>query len=642
MKYTLLHASPSGFSKVMARVCNEFQKPGNAEITLALTGGRYHLDQPVVLDTRNVPGEKHLRILGGERIKTVFSSTVSIPAQAFEAIPGKPYYVCRLKKDATGSYPNLRTLYVDGKIATMAKTAEYRTSAPFSKDGVCWEPRQKDWETAYNHRLYVPLAAVEEAGIPHCRGAELHIRVAWEFKIFHSESVDLDDTYTAEDGTQFVALQLSKEESKDGNGILRVSSRVFFICNVPSVLTTPGQYAYDRSSGSLYYYPKGEILRHSFNIGKQSFLFDFQNLASLTLRGLTFTGIEDEIYTTVGYYSAGQAGMWEKFPHIFPHAGAVKIENVRALDVDDCSFTELPCDGISMVGDLKSITVRNSRFTGIGASAIRVGRPKDYSPVDRIDGIRIENNFIDLTGCTYENSCAVVLTKVRNARLAHNTVLRSSYTAISLGWKWDVGTWQYGEQVNLENVEVAYNRIQSFVTHMRDGGAIYTLGGNVDVGYAPVINTVHDNYIVEDDLTCPEDGFFASIYHDGASSNWHTYSNVVIHNPKRKGVHPHYSARIYLQVPSSSGIPASTEGQAAWHILCENNYICGCKSFGEVYRSQAKDPQNAADMLDESRDLRQRHTHLLKSPKDLQSYADARRIVEFSGCDLSIKGNRSV
>jgi hypothetical protein len=487
------------------------------------------------------------------------------------------------------------------------------------------------------------MAAVEEAGIPQCAGAELHIRVEWEFKVLHIDSVDLQDTYVSETGERFVALQLSKKEKKDGNGILRVSNRVFFICNTPSVLNIPGQYAYEQSTGSLYYYPEGDILRHRFAMGKQSFLFDFQNLSSLTLRNLTFTGVEDEIFTSVGYYAAHQAGMWHGiFPHVFPHAGAVKIQNIRELDVDTCTFTELPCDGISMVGDLKNVTVRNCRFTGLGASAIRVGRPKDYSPTDRIDGICIENNFIDGTGRTYENSCAVILTKVRNGRIAHNTVLHSSYTAISLGWKWDVANWQYGEQVNLENVEVAYNYIQSFVTHMRDGGAIYTLGGNVDVSYATVMNTVHDNYVVEDDLTCPEDGFFASLYHDGASSNWHTYSNVVIHNPKRKGSHPHYSARIYLQLPDVPRLPASTSGQAAWHILCENNYICGCKNFGEVYRSQAKDPKNAADMLDESRDLHQRHTHLLKSAKELRNYTDAWRVVEFSGCDLTIAGKRSV
>ena len=80
----------------------------------------------------------------------------------------------------------------------------------------------------------------------------------------------------------------------------------------------------------------------------------------------------------------------------------------------------------------------------------------------------------------------------------------------------------------------------------------------------------------------------------------------------------------------------STEGQAAWHILCENNYICGCKNFGEVYRSRKFDPEKASDMLDHTRDLREKNTRLLKSPKELKKYPKTVRSMSFCGCDPKI------
>ena len=570
MKCTSMNVTPASFAKAIDKTKALLAKKGDVEITLSLAGGAYNLDEAIVLDAAESVGEKRLRMIGGGRIKPVFSAMTAIPTENFKKVEGKPYYVCQLEKAADGQYPNIRAFYANGKIADVARTSEYRSCLPFERDGVQWMPRQQDWGTTYDHRLYVPVEAVEEAGIPNCAGAELHIRVEWEFKIFHIDYIDMEDTYVNADGKKFVAMQLVKNESKFGNGGLGVHSRVFFICNTTSVLTTPGQYAYERAEGKIYYYPVGDIKDCTFGIGKQTSLFSFKNFESVTLRGITFTGVEDEILTATGYYAAGQAGSWGVFPEIFPHAGAVKVYNINEMDVDACNFTDLPCDGISMVGVLNNVTIHNSRFTNVGASAIRVGRPKDYSETDQINNIRIENNFLDNIGFTYENSCSIIVTKVRDGKLNHNTVLRSSYSAFSLGWKWNVGDWEYGEKVNLENVEVAYNYIKSFVMNMRDGGGIYTLGGNVKVDYAPVINTLHDNYVIEDEYTCPEDGFFGALYHDGASSNWHTYENIQILNPLRMApLAPHYIQNI--------------EGQEAQNILVANNDIIGAYKDWETY-----------------------------------------------------------
>ncbi len=635
MKCITLNVTPATVETAFAKAQAIFEKRGDHEITMSFSGGNYTLSSPIVLDAAAYPGQSHLRMLGGSRIKTVFSALKSLPADAFRPVEGKPYYVCQLEKQADGTYPNLRAIYANHKIVDVSRTGEYRSTAPFTKDGVTYAPTQEQFRNT--HMIYVPMAAIDEAGLENCIGAEVHIRVEWEFKIYHIAKIDTDDTYTDDNGALHVAMYLPTEEVDGGNGVLSMCNRVFFICNTTSVLTTPGQYTYERAIGKLYYYPTGCIADCSFGISEQTSLFSFCNFDSLTLRGLTFTGIEDDILTRTGYYAAGQAGSWNgRFEHIFPHAGALKIENVGEADINGCTFTDLPCDGLSMVGVLDNITVQNCRFTNIGATAIRVGRPKPYSDTDRINNLRITNNYLDNIGFTYENSCSILVTKVKDGKLNRNTVLRSSYTAFSLGWKWDVANWAYGEEVNLEDVEVAYNYIRSFVMNMRDGGGIYTLGGNVCVDHAPFMNTLHDNYVIEDELTCPENGFFGSLYHDGASSNWHTYNNIVVHHPALCGVYPHYSGRIYLQRASAPSGIGSTLGQAAWHILCENNYICGCKNFGEIFRSQHNDPVHAADMLDASRDLREINTHMLKSAKELKQYPDAVRIIHECGCSPDI------
>ena len=633
MKCINLNVTPAKFAAAIAKAKDLLSKKGDTEVTLSLAGGAYNLDEAVVLDAAQWQGEKRLRLIGGGRVKPIFSAMKDIPASKFTPVPGKPYYVCQLEKQEDGNYPTLRAFYANGKIAPVSKTSEYRACPVFGEGESRYAPNQCAWGTERDHRFYVPLEAVEEAGIENCRGAELHIRVEWEFKIYHIDYIDMEDSVEI-DGKKYVTMQMRKTEKKEGNQALGICNRVFFICNTTSVLTTPGQYTYEQAYGKLYYYPEKPIEECTFGIGKATNLFDLQNFDSVTVRGITMTGIEDDILTKTGYYAAGQAGAWGAFPEIFPHAGALKVKNCGEFDLDGCTLTDLPCDGVSMVGVLNNVTIRNCRFTNIGASAIRVGRPREYDAENQINNLRIENNYLDFIGFTYENSCSIIVTKVKTGKLNHNTVLRSSYSAFSLGWKWNVGTWEYGKQVNLENVEVAYNYVKTFLMNMRDGGGIYTLGGNVDVKFASFMNTMHDNYVIEDEDTCPENGFFGTLYHDGASSNWYTHDNVVIHNPDRTGSHPHYSARIYLQ--AAPPFVASTVGQATWHILCENNYITGCKNFGEVFRSQATDPEKASNMLDYSRDLFEKNTHLLKTPKDLKKYPDAVRIMENSGCDPKI------
>ncbi|MBE6570168.1 MAG: hypothetical protein E7658_08145 [Ruminococcaceae bacterium] len=626
MKCLNLPATPASFPKALERAEAFLSKSGDREVTFVLGGGQYNLDKAVVMDAAAWAGKKRIRMIGGERIKTVFSSLAPIPTEKFEPVAGTPYIVCQLDKDADGNYPNLRCLYVNSKLADMARTAEHR-SAPHTVGG---EKKYAIGQGLFSRtfKFYVPKAAIDEAGYENCVGAEIHIRVEWEFKLYHIARVDLDDNFTDDNGNVHVALYIPETEAVSGND-LTMNNRAFFIANSPAVLNKPGQYAYSRITGKLYYYPAGNAEDCRFGYGTLTNLFSLKNFDFVTFENIVFTGIEDSIVTETGYYSAGQAGMWHaKYPeNIFPHAGAVNIVNIDGMRIDKCTFTDLPCDGLSMVGLLQDIDIVNSRFTNIGASALRIGRPMrggnpDWTK-DRLERLTIENNYVDNIGFTYENSCSVIVTKGRDIRIKHNTILHSSYTAISVGWDWGMVDWVYGEKVNLENVEIAYNYIKSFMTNMRDGGGIYTLGGNVNNTHSAFMNSCHDNFVFEDELTCPENGFFSSIYHDGASSNWYTANNVIIHNTNRTA-----SRRIYLQVVY--------DGQDTWHILCDNNYIVSNRTLEQLFGGYNGETKEMWSLLDDSRFLRENNTHIVPNMRALRKIPEAVRIMNFSGCCPSV------
>jgi hypothetical protein len=52
----------------MAKAKPLLTEKGDAEITLSLAGGEYHLDAPVALDGQHFGGKKRLRFLGGGRV----------------------------------------------------------------------------------------------------------------------------------------------------------------------------------------------------------------------------------------------------------------------------------------------------------------------------------------------------------------------------------------------------------------------------------------------------------------------------------------------------------------------------------------------------------------------------------------------
>ena len=631
MKSYVFKTNPRNFDANIAKAKALLSAKGDVEITLSLAGGEYHTDAPVVFDGQHLVGKKRLRFLGGGRVKTVFSSLISIPTARFLPVEGKPYYVCQMEKAEDGSYPLVRALYADGKVAPISRTAIYKTyRKPQNADG-SWELiMQDEWTEKHGDRLYVPENAVLEAGVETCRGAEMHIRVEWEFKIYHIAYADLDDAFIGENGIKYVALQLDQSEKKYGNKILDVGDRSFFIAGTSSVLKTPGEYAYDRGAGALYYYPRKPIEKCRIALGGATHLFSFENMSGLTIDGITFTGVEDEIFSAHGYFSGGQAGNWDRFPGKSPNAGVLKLRNVSDLTIEGCTFTDLPCDGISALGTLKNAKISGCRFTNIGASAIRIGHPIiEYAPERLASDVTIEDNYISNTGFTYQNACAVIITKLKGGRINHNTILKSSYTAISVGWKWDSAYWEFGTEVNLENVEIAHNYIKEFMTNMKDGGGIYTLGGNARVHDEMFLNVLHDNVIIEDETTCPEDGFFASLYHDGASSHWYDYNNIIVHHPPIDNL---YSARIYLQQLSlAKAFTASQDVQSVWNIFCENNFVTGCEHYGRVFSSYTFDPQHASNRLDYTRRVRERGTRLLPSPKDLEKDPVAAHILRTAG-----------
>jgi hypothetical protein len=294
-------------------------------------------------------------------------------------------------------------------------------------------------------------------------------------------------------------------------------------------------------------------------------ILDFYETENVTLREFTVTGADNLYLETHGYYAGGQAGC-DGPDQIMPETAAVFGKHMRGTTLYGITVKNVMGDGVQLVGAVDDLTVRSCRFDHIGATGLRVGGGNSrFVEVNHFDGGLIEDNYLTDVARYMRQHTGIYVSIAKDVKILHNSIVGCSYSGISVGWKWTSTTAKEGEGINLYRVEIAYNYVSDFMTDQGDGGGIYTLGGNAEWGCTTLFNSLHHNYVKVEETTGRHGGFMP-IYHDGASSNWHTYGNVVdALYPENPGL-----ASIYLQI--GAGVLGS---QQTHNILVEKNFILG-------------------------------------------------------------------
>ena len=140
--------------------------------------------------------------------------------------------------------------------------------------------------------------------------------------------------------------------------------------------------------------------------------------------------------------------------------------------------------------------------------------------------LSIVNNYFEHIAYDYPNCAAIYVCFADCLKITHNTVNGCAYSGISAGYAWSPVQFVPGEQVNLRDAEIAYNRFHNFMDLCRDGGAIYVTGANSSWDIEDRFNAIHHNLATLDASgTADRRGY----YLDGSATNWDVYDNV-IHN----------------------------------------------------------------------------------------------------------------
>ena len=118
-------------------------------------------------------------------------------------------------------------------------------------------------------------------------------------------------------------------------------------------------------------------------------------------------------------------------------------------------------------------------------SAISIGDPVKaiVEPQNASFDLRVDHNVLSHIAYDYPSAPALDIFRVDGLSICHNTIEKTAYSAISVGWQWTNVPYAPGEMVNIRDAEIAYNKITDFSQVLRDAAAIYVVGANCARSY---------------------------------------------------------------------------------------------------------------------------------------------------------------
>lgn len=512
-----------------AREASEAKRRDKLEITLTET--KYTLDAPFALSAKENPELAALDVTLRAKYpgQTQISSLVRMDGKKFVQPEDKKYFVYDFVKEE-GKVPLFRDFHLNFRRIKMSHSPMFR-----NLDAITEEERNGD---AMREGFWAPIALCEKLASEPIGATELMMYIEWDFAIMHVAGIDLSKTRVHE-GETYALVKIRDGEIpalvKRLGRNLNIGDREMFFMNSPAFLEE-NTFAYDYVGGVLYLDPENpEYTKyHALEYPTLPRLFDIEGVENITFDGVLFTGIT-ATKVCEGLYLCGQANtipdLDEKYCRRLP-AAAIYARDTRGVTVTGCVFRGLDGNGVQFVDRTYRLTVKDSVFEDVSMCAVSVGNPTTgwSDEKNRSYGIRIENNRFKSIAFEYPASPCLYIAQVDGLSILHNTICDCAYSAMSVGWCWDPATFERGESINIRDAEIAYNRIERFMQCLKDGGAIYVLGGNANHKTTPErFNFMHDNYACAEDIPYYTGKY--GYYCDGASSNWEVYHSVVLNVP---------------------------------------------------------------------------------------------------------------
>jgi hypothetical protein len=305
-----------------------------------------------------------------------------------------------------------------------------------------------------------------------------------------------------------------------GWGAAFVATGSHEIFNVQAWLTSPGHFYFDKTTGTLYYYPRsGEdmgtadveapVTEQLLVIGGTS---NSNRVKNITIQGITFANTDYNLYkvgTSYGKssvqgdtvyiaYGTGNYHDWQ-YEIIDTLPAIINVNSADSIDIVGNVVKHSGDDGISMINDVINSNIIGNYVTDIAGSGITIGHPTHVYLTSKgahekypagVKGIctkiTVSNNLVynvaTLRG--FGGHAGVTAFFTDTLTFTHNHIHTCAYNGINLGWGWrnfngdSSSEFPGNASATAKNNTCSNNRFTNMMTRLHDSGAIYTIGQN--------------------------------------------------------------------------------------------------------------------------------------------------------------------
>ncbi|MFY1574791.1 RICIN domain-containing protein [Verrucosispora sp. WMMD703] len=420
----------------------------------------------------------------------------------------------------------LRALYVNGQRAYMAaKTitsggchGTYTITA--GQADWAWESGSQCEGARYNPADFPAISRNQE-------DIEIETGTTWTTAI-----VGVRQVTTSGDGQSRIALfqqpgAAIAQGAFNGNAQINGTHKVM---NAYEFLDSPGEFYFDKSSRTLYYYKAGADNMSTASVFAPNNVTTVLRVAgtstsnharNITFSGLTVRHSDWNLFNVAGsvFKQAQQGNLGAQAYargnfHVYYYRnvdltpGIIHLQNANAIRLERNRIAHTGADGITLVNDVTNTQLIGNYTNDIAGTAISVGHPQhvyvgDHTSSNRekyppqVEGlpknIEIRNNYIHDSSVLFNGHGAVAAYFADTLTVQHNRIEKAPWAGITMGWGW----WNFDGSsgsiapnrptTTAKNNTISHNHIIDTVQRLSDTAPIYTLGSQPGT-------VIHDNY----------------------------------------------------------------------------------------------------------------------------------------------------
>lgn len=469
----------------------------SGDISVYLMDGEYRITEPIEFDTRDSGTNGHMINYRSYSGGAVINGATKVTG--WQKGDGD-LWLAPLDRDI-----KLRNLYVNDKRANMGSVTvqckggvgEYSITA--GQADWAWDSGKKSDGLAYDPNS-IPRITSDFDDLEVINGT------TWNENIVCTRDVKFDGNSLI----LYLQQPYGAIAQTPGWGAGFSASGTHTIYNSLSFVDEPGEFYFSKSEKKLYYYPRNgeDMASADVEAPVADMLIKIEGnslterVENISFSDITFENTDYQLTEVDGShgkatcqaaqsYIAFADSNWhsKKYEMADTLPAMISVRSSKNINFTDNVVKHSGSDGISMTNDVVDSKISGNFVTDITSSGITIDHPQHVYIGDaawnnhekfpkEVEGvcknIEITDNYLyDISVVHGFGGCAAITTYYGDSvKILRNTVEKTAYNGIHLGWGWC----NFTDSETCRDNQICYNRVINCLNRLHDSGGIYTIG----------------------------------------------------------------------------------------------------------------------------------------------------------------------